>query len=342
MIDGLAISQFSYLAKHIKSRANLYKINSQDFYRQSGALHEMYLTGKFSNNFVADPILIDNLFLQMNKADHKLNFIGTPYPVAYLAGGHKNLIYFNKSFVGEEEYPFENICPSLRDTIYNGVGLKLPLDIINDESKLISFLDQEIASYPMNITECLAENGVFSLGNANLNLIYYTAMIDNHNHAFSKTSPHAFKVTYGIEKFALKMMDWIDENPDYALFFSSDHGGQDFFGEDSYCNHGCLKDGNQGIFFSYVKEFNQNLGNNKNFNDEIDSSDENEDDGVIIKNNNNVNNDDDSPYLNKKLEIDIFDVAPTVTQLIENANIPIFARGKPAELGDNGWFFLKF
>lgn len=139
MIDGLAISQVSYLSKKIQTRANLFKINTEDFYRQSGALHEMYFTGKFSNNFVADPILIDNVFLQMNKANHQLDFVGSPYPVAYLAGGEKKLIYFNKSTIGDEEYIFKNICPSLSETFYDGVGLKLPTEALQDNEKLVSF-----------------------------------------------------------------------------------------------------------------------------------------------------------------------------------------------------------
>ena len=299
MIDGLAFSQVDHLAEEMQGKANLFKVNSQDFYRQSGALHEMYLTGKFSNNFVGDPILIDNLLLQMNQASHKLHFFGTPYPIAYLGGGPKTSIYFNQSYITIEDYPFQIICPSLDGMFYDGVRFPLPPEVLNDKEKLYKFLDEKIEEKHPNFSQCFEEKGLFP-ANTELNLLYYTAMIDNHNHAFSKENPNARKVTYGVEKYVIKLMKWIDENPDYALFVSSDHGGQDFFGEDSYCNHGCLKEGNQGIFFSYVKEFST---------------------GKVKQ---------------ETQEIDIFDIAPTVSQLIEGVNIPMFARGMPAVLGDDG------
>jgi hypothetical protein len=299
MIDGLAISQVEYLKKKVANRANLFKVNSQDFYRQSGALHEMYLTGKFSNNFVGDPVLIDNLFLQMNQANHKLQFFGSPYPIAYLGGGPKTSIYFNQSNIGIEEYPFEFICPNIKETLYNGVHLKLPEETLYNRSLLFSFLDENIGGLPSDLTSCFQEKGLYPPDDSSFNLIYYTAMIDNHNHAFSKENANTIKVTYGVEKFIEKVMSWIDENPDYAVFFSSDHGGQDFFGEDAYCNHGCLKEGNQGLFFAYVKEFNKGVSQ-------------------------------------LQQEIDIFDIAPTVSQLIEGVNVPIFAKGTPVVLGKEG------
>lgn len=315
MIDGLANSEVNHLRKKVKGKANLFQVNSRDFYRQSGALHEMYLTGKFSNNFVGDPILIDNLFYQMNQANHPLEFFGSPYPVAYLGGSQtqeSQSLYYNKTHIGIEEYPFEMICPHLRDTLYNGVHLNIPAENFYDTEKLVKFLDEKIADYPKNITGCLSENSLYPL-EAPYNLIYYTAMIDNHNHAFSKNNPNTFKVTYGVEKFILKMMDWIDQNPEYALILSSDHGGQDFFGEDSYCNHGCLKPENKGIFFAYVNDFLKNPpGDFQRGEEEF------------------------KGFPHQKEEIDIFDVAPTVSQLIENVNIPIFSKGVPAELGNDG------
>ena len=291
----------------MSSKANLFKVNSQDFYRQSGALHEMYLTGKFSNNFVGDPIQIDNILFQMNQANHKLQFFGSPYPLAYLAGLPPNSLYFNQSNIAIEEYPFEIICPTYKETLYNGVHLTLPLELLDENQRemLYTYLDEKIGEFPTNISDCLREKNLFP-ADTELNLIYYTAMIDNHNHAFSKENANAIKVTYGVEKFILKMMKWIDENPEYALIFSSDHGGQDFFGEDSYCNHGCLKEGNQGIFFSYVKEFQE------------------------------------MTIIQEKDEIDIFDIAPTISQLIEDVNIPIFAKGEPAILGNDGKFITGF
>lgn len=62
-----------------------YKINI-DFFKQSGAIHEMYLTGKFSRNFAAVQITIDNLLWQMQGVDMKVKLNGKQYPMFTLGG----------------------------------------------------------------------------------------------------------------------------------------------------------------------------------------------------------------------------------------------------------------
>ena len=43
---------------------------------------------------------------------------------------------------------------------------------------------------------------------------------------------------YITEKMIEKLIESIDMNDDYVLIVSSDHGGQEFFGEDALRNHG--------------------------------------------------------------------------------------------------------
>ena len=61
----------------------------------------------------------------------------------------------------------------------------------------------------------------------------------------------------------INIMKWIDEHPDYALIFNSDHGGQHFYGEDTIRNHGEDFPGNEGIFYIYTNEFKNNYTNLK-------------------------------------------------------------------------------
>ena len=53
------------------------------------------------------------------------------------------------------------------------------------------------------------------------------------------------------------MKRWIDNHPEYALIISSDHGGQEYDGQDNLCNHGCLTPDNFGILMVYTKEIGQ-------------------------------------------------------------------------------------
>ena len=91
-------------------------------------------------------------------------------------------------------------------------------------------------------------------------------------------------------------MKWIDLNPEFALIVSSDHGGQFFEGEDNFCNHGCVRDGNQGVLFYYISEFSKNKTAYNH---------------------------------NKAVDIQTYDVAPIISQIIENANVPLESSGNP-------------
>ena len=60
LFDGMAYDQSANLRDWMGKTGNMYKVNV-DFFKQSGAIHEIYLTGKFSRNFVATPTKMDNL-----------------------------------------------------------------------------------------------------------------------------------------------------------------------------------------------------------------------------------------------------------------------------------------
>ena len=46
----------------------------------------------------------------------------------------------------------------------------------------------------------------------------------------------------------------MDQHPEYALVVSSDHGGQEYDGQDNFCNHGCFNPSNVGLLMIYTKE----------------------------------------------------------------------------------------
>ena len=83
------------------------------------------------------------------------------------------------------------------------------------------------------------------------------------------------------------LKNWIDAQSDYALIVSSDHGGQPFNGQDNICNHGCDIEGNEAILMVYTREIST-----------------------------------------LKVQMDkiwVYDVAPTVSQILSGVNIPLEA-----------------
>ena len=106
---------------------------------------------------------------------------------------------------------------------------------------------------------------------------------------------------YITEKMIERIMEWIDTHEDYALIVTADHGGQEFYGEDSLRNHGEDNPGNEAIFFIYTKELKDNYDELKMGERYIYMSDE----------------------------------STIIPQILSNINIPIFSRGFPQQIIDN-------
>ena len=66
---------------------------------------------------------------------------------------------------------------------------------------------------------------------------------------------------YLTEKILIRLLDWCYDHPEYAFFYATDHGGQDFFGEDNIINHGGNQEGNEAGFFTYSRKFVENIKN---------------------------------------------------------------------------------
>ena len=108
MFDGLAFDEIPNLEKKTRDQAILFRVRT-NFFRQSGSLHELYLTGKFSRNFVATRTENDNLLDQMIQAEKLIQFRGTKYPVYTMGGGDLEppLLRWNSSHIEGELFGFK-------------------------------------------------------------------------------------------------------------------------------------------------------------------------------------------------------------------------------------------
>lgn len=259
----------------------------------------MYLTGRFSRNFLASKTENDNLLRQMNISNFNLKYIGSEYPMYFLGGGKQaadpSQNFFNDNHLERDDFPFSIICPGMAQNVFYPVnfGFELPSEfdtLSYSEEKLQSFLEGKYGSQltPSRFQDCL-KMGL----KESESLIYYTQIIDSFNHGYSREHPRTVAATYAINKAILKIIEWIDQNPEYALILSSDHGGQAYLGEDNYCNHGCLNPGNEGVLMVYVNEFGKEGG----------------------------------MEISRKM-IETFDVSNIIAQVLENVNFPLESEGK--------------
>ena len=85
------------------------------------------------------------------------------------------------------------------------------------------------------------------------NLFFFTSN-DYLNHNNFKHHFSTYKNLFVIESMFKKLLNFIDNNPEYILISGSDHGGQSFYGEDNYMNHGSNEFNNYPFHFFYTKE----------------------------------------------------------------------------------------
>ena len=87
LIDGLSFDQFAPFLEQHKHKGALFRAITT-YYKQSGSLHCMIVTGKYSRNMAASRILTDNLIdnLRFRGNDEKIVFSGQPFPIGTLSG----------------------------------------------------------------------------------------------------------------------------------------------------------------------------------------------------------------------------------------------------------------
>ena len=335
MTDGTAYDELVELHKlHKYKITTSFKVVGENF-KLTNELHQAKITGKRNRNYFGANIDFDNILQQAINSAMKINYRGWTYPIPGIIGENKEGIkdgkFFNKKFIddGREFLNFYSFCnftnpfpfirfyfdkyqksDHLKNTYYNYSTevkdlLKRSTDhnyhLESNISKEIFFenLDEFFEEHPIdlfqqNITNCLEKSFEWN-PNDNISILYYTTELDHFNHMFGKRHGYTIVSSYLTEKMIFNIMNWIDENSDYALIITTDHGGQDFYGEDFIRNHGEDVPGNEGIFYIYTKELKDNY---------------------------------DSLNVKEKF-IDIVDESAIIPQILYDINIPIYSDGIP-------------
>ena len=333
-IDGLATDQLVDIHNMEKYKITTSFLNNGNYNKYSFMLYESMMTGKYNKNIGGKEIKYDNFFKQIIKANYKISYIGAKSPIIKLLGKDlSNKFYNNINYKEREILAFHSFCnmtdlfPFLKEDFVNyrktepynnKINKNLEKRIIdlinkvrdddyyllNNISKNIFFeeLDNIFIEVPnilldINITECLINN--FKWNNEdNISIIYYSTDMDRFNHFYGKNHIYPLLNAYIIEKMIINIMKWIDEHPDYALIFNSDHGGQHFYSEDTLRNHGENFRGNEGIFYIYTNDFKNNYNKLK---------------------------------MNERY-INILDESALMTEILKNINIPLESKGIPYQL----------
>ena len=291
--DGTAYDQLNILNNFEKYKiASPILINGDDItYKHTNEMHETLITGKHNRNFNGNEIEGDNLFKQLINAGYKINFRGWEMPCADLVGDKKkgkneNKI-FNKKFIDNkhEVLAFSTFCnitnpfpfisskfldyqkpepnhildyevvrkiESLIDDKKEFIFDNLSKTELYDELDII-FSQSNINIFSMDMNECLRKSFEWN-DQENISILYYTTEVDQYNHFYGKAHIYTILQMYITEKMIEELMKWIDIHDEYALIITSDHGGQNFLGEDIIRNHGIDFHGNEAILFIYTKE----------------------------------------------------------------------------------------
>ena len=331
-IDGTATDQLVELHNLEKYKITTSFLNSGKFNKYTNMLYESMMTGKYNKNMIGKEMKYDNFIRQIIQANYKISHLGWTAPFIVLSGKNLSNKFYNKiNFDEHEVLVFNSFCnmtnlfPFLKrdfvnylktepDKIDKNLEIKI-IDLINkvrdddyfllkNISKNMFFeeLDNIFIEVPkilldVNITECLIKN--FNWNNEeNISIIYYSTEQDTFNHYYGKNHIYSLLNAYITEKMIINIMKWIDEHPDYALIFNSDHGGQHFYGEDTLRNHGENYPGNEGIFYIYTNDFKNNFTKLK---------------------------------MNERY-INILDESALIAEILININIPLESKGIPYQL----------
>jgi len=337
LTDGTASDQIILLSNHEKYKiSSSFLVEGDDVtYKHTNEIHEALITGRINRNYDGKEINFDNIIKQLVNAGYKINYRGWGLPIPDIVGDKKNgkneNKIFNKKFIDNDHeitafssfcnitnpFPFLHLSydkyqsPKPNNIVDNKLLEKIKeiinnknLYLYNKESKLELYeeLDELFEQYPIdlftiNIDDCLKKSFDWN-ENENISILYYSTEVDHFNHCFGKAHINNVLQMYITEKMIERIIKWIDTHEDYALIVASDHGGQEFFGEDALKNHGADIPGNEAIFFIYTKDL-------KDHYDELKM---------------------------RERYIHITSVGEIIAQILSNINIPIYSRGFPLRL----------
>ena len=153
------------------------------------------------------------------------------------------------------------------------------------------------------ITKCLEKNFKYT---GEENIVYYGNKIDHINHNYDKNHVRAMLQIYLTEKLLVRLIYWCWDHPEYAFFYASDHGGQNFYGEDNIINHGDNSEGNEAGLFGWTRDMAENY---------------------------------DKLKLPDKV-VSLFDFSTLVSQLVEGGVVPLESLGVPYPLANDDIFVI--
>ena len=309
-IDSLAFDQLLDFHKLENYNVTAFYKTEVEGFKQSGALFESIFTGKFSRNYLASTITVDNLSKQFKNANMKTFYKVKPFPIGGLLD--KDELKEIEIIKYGEKVPLTYFCDDAFDNNSKKyLENEFPNEFIDDITKsfkdnlnvedLYKRADELFKSHYDNlsdkITKCFNKINFHSF-------VFYTSEMDNINHSYDKYYPSSRYKVYHIEKYLEALMKWInEEHNEYAIALASDHGGQFYYGEDTICNHGCNRPGNEGVFLLYTKELGENYEKLKN--------------------------------KEKFPKISINDVSCTILQALKNVNLPLESTCRPRILGND-------
>ncbi|KAL4466527.1 hypothetical protein ABPG72_000734 [Tetrahymena utriculariae] len=303
-MDGFSYDQIKQIKAEISKDVFIYK-SVGPHYRQTGAIHETYMTGKPSLNLIGGEVSVDNIAIQIAKAkeyehQQKVWLLGTKFPIFTLISS-----YVDFSKVDSEDGMLKLICKNQTDStdssqvfqfrydmdkfdVRTGVNFNTTYFENYLEDQIPNFLPQD--EFNQKIVDCLSTGPLINKDlSPSHSIIYYSSQTDSLNHAYSKSHSYNFFQFFQLNKLFIQLIKYFQTNlKDTVIFISSDHGGQFFNGEDNFCNHGCVNGSNHGILM-------------------VASSD------TVGK-----GHEDEISYL---------DLMPTIAQYMKGVNLPLFNRG---------------
>lgn len=209
-----------------------------------------------SKNRLLDSLISKNTKLKtdsyFNIKNKNLYFTGTHFPLYSLMGSASKEFNEIDLHQKKESFLFEYICNYLEDNknhiTLQDIQTKYKLNPLDHSEQIKNevygnFSQNSYSQYFFH-NECMEKFKNYD------NIIFYTTLLDSLNHALSKFHAETIYHTTVSQVFIKDVMNWIDENPQYALYIVSDHGGQSFLTEDNFCNHGCSKN-NEGFLMTY-------------------------------------------------------------------------------------------
>ena len=316
LLDGVAYDQLYELRK--KDKYNITRIfrGVTSDYKQSAVNFQIIMSGKINRNFIGASIKEDNLFYNFFHKGMKFTFRGIKLVIYGLVGR-----FFEKYKITPTEInSMDTMCDFGIDIEDNYV--KNLINKISDKSGYLKkeydkeYLYQKLDEHfskELNIinergdndfmTKCLKDKFRYT---GEENIIYYGNKIDHINHNFDKNHIRVLIQMYLTEKILIRSINWCWDHPEYAFFYASDHGGQNFYGEDNVMNHGYNSLGNEAVFFGWTKELAENYEKLK---------------------------------LKDKI-VSLFDFSTLIPQIIEGSSIPLESLGIPHPFANDKLFYI--